>query len=519
MASGRTAARQFQHSLKLNKFAISNRICSRRCLSDASTPPLNVPLPGILSAPTDLKRNDRLDLHGLKVTTLSNGIKIASEDSFGPFCTVGVLFDAGSRHEVDYPSGISHMLEKMAFQSTRTYQNQEALMKQWSNWGVMQTVNHSAYAHNLSGTLKILSETVWHPLLRTEELEEQRKSIAFELESLNYRPEPEPQLHDMIHAAAYRDNTLGLPKICPAENLVTIDAQTLTQFMKRYYKPERMTIAAVNANHDELIKLAEKYFVKEGPNWSTDLKDIKEPDESIAQYTGGFIRDHRSEPRAQPGPNPLPELAHVSIGFESASYNDADFFAFAVLNMLLGGGGSFSAGGPGKGMYSRLYLNVLNRHHWMYSATAFNHSYADSGIFCINASTHPTRVKDLAQVIIREFIHLTTGVLHEEEVSRAKKQLQSMLMMNLESRVIAFEDIGRQVLGLGYRKSPQELFDSIEAVTASDLKGIAEKMLLTRPSVAAIGNLAQLPKYDDIERAILRRGTLKSSGKFFFNKF
>ena len=60
--------------------------------------------------------------------------------------------------------------------------------------------------------------------------------------------------------------------------------------------------------------------------------------------------------------------------------------------MLLGGGGSFSAGGPGKGMYSRLYLNVLNRHHWMYSATAFNHSYSDSGIFCINASSNPSQV-------------------------------------------------------------------------------------------------------------------------------
>ena len=31
----------------------------------------------------------------------------------------------------------------------------------------------------------------------------------------------------------------------------------------------------------------------------------------------------------------------------------------------------------------------------------------------------------------------------QEEVSRAKKQLQSMLMMNLESRIVMFEDIGR----------------------------------------------------------------------------
>lgn len=29
--------------------------------------------------------------------------------------------------------------------------------------------------------------------------------------------------------------------------------------------------------------------------------------------------------------------------------------------MMMGGGGSFSAGGPGKGMFTRLYLNVLNR--------------------------------------------------------------------------------------------------------------------------------------------------------------
>ena len=41
--------------------------------------------------------------------------------------------------------------------------------------------------------------------------------------------------------------------------------------------------------------------------------------------------------------------------------DESDFIATCVLNMMMGGGGSFSAGGPGKGMYTRLYLNVLNR--------------------------------------------------------------------------------------------------------------------------------------------------------------
>ena len=61
------------------------------------------------------------------------------------------------------------------------------------------------------------------------------------------------------------------------------------------------------------------------------------------------------------GPNPMPELVHFTIGLESCSHKDDDFVAFCVLNMMLGGGGSFSAGGPGKGMYTRLYLNILNQ--------------------------------------------------------------------------------------------------------------------------------------------------------------
>lgn len=58
----------------------------------------------------------------------------------------------------------------------------------------------------------------------------------------------------------------------------------------------------------------------------------------------------------------LPELAHVVIGLEGVSHQDKDFIAACVLNIMMGGGGSFSAGGPGKGMYARLYTNVLNRY-------------------------------------------------------------------------------------------------------------------------------------------------------------
>ena len=122
------------------------------------------------------------------------------------------------------------------------------------------------------------------------------------------------------------------------------------------------------------------------------MKHWKRSKYKVTLILFSLFQDHRTDPQINMGPTPLPELAHVSLGLESTSFTDPDFFAFAVLNALMGGGGSFSAGGPGKGMYSRLYLNVLNRYHWIYACTAFNHSYIDSGIFCINASSHPSQV-------------------------------------------------------------------------------------------------------------------------------
>lgn len=146
---------------------------------------------------------------------------------------------------------------------------------------------------------------------------------------------------------------------------------------------------------------------------------------------------------------------------EGCSHQDPDFVASCVLNLMMGGGGSFSAGGPGKGMYTRLYTNVLNRHHWMYSATAYNHAYADSGVFCIHASAPPQSVRQMVEVITRELVAMSTTPPGTEELRRAKTQLQSMLLMNLEARPVVFEDIGRQVLATGTRKRPEQFIEAI----------------------------------------------------------
>jgi len=153
----------------------------------------------------------------------------------------------------------------------------------------------------------------------------------------------------------------------------------------------------------------------------------------------------------------------VVLGFEGCSHQDKDFVPLCVLNIMMGGGGSFSAGGPGKGMYSRLYTKVLNRYHWMYSATAYNHAYADTGLFCIHGSAPPQHMNDMVEVLTREMMGMAAEP-GREELMRSKIQLQSMLLMNLESRPVVFEDVGRQVLVTGHRKRPKHFIKEIGEV-------------------------------------------------------
>ena len=448
---------------------------------------------------------------------MKNGLRVASQNKFGQFCTVGVVIDSGSRFEANHTPGVSHFLEKMAFNSTVEFESKDSIMKVLEEYGGIcdcqgsrDTMIYAASIHSkgLQSAVHLLSEAVLRPKLTSEEVDFAKQMIEFELEDLDMKPDPEPILFEMIHAAAYRSNTLGLPRFCTNESLNMIKTSDLFNYISTYHRPQRMVVAGVGVDHQNLVDLAEQYFVEKEPIWtaSSEIKSIIKPDmkvdDSISQYTGGMNKVTKDLSNISLGPTPMPELAHFVIGLESVSHQDLNnFVPICVLNMLMGGGGSFSAGGPGKGMYTRLYTRVLNLYHWMFSATALNHSYQDSGLFCIHASAHPNQLREMVNVIISEVVAMSQGV-GEEELNRAKKQLKSMLLMNLEARPVMFEDIGRQVLSSGQRRPPQFFIDCIDKVTADDIVRVARDMLRTRASVAALGDLGQLPTIEEIEGAL-----------------
>lgn len=53
--------------------------------------------------------------------------------------------------------------------------------------------------------------------------------------------------------AAYKGNTLGLPKICPKENVHKINRGIILNYLKNHYTPDRMVVAAVGVRYMYII--------------------------------------------------------------------------------------------------------------------------------------------------------------------------------------------------------------------------------------------------------------------------
>ncbi|KAK0536410.1 Mitochondrial-processing peptidase subunit alpha [Tilletia horrida] len=449
----------------------------------------------------------------IEISKLPNQVTVATEATPGHFSALGVYVDVGSRYErqhVPGESGVSHLLDRMAFKSTSN-RSAENMTTEISRLGgnffcssSRETLMYQASIFNqdLSAALEILADTVLNPSLSDEELEIQKEAAAYEISEISAKPEL--MLPEVLHHIAYANNTLGNALLCPPESLPVMTAQNLRDFVQAWYTPDRIVVAGAGMAHQELVEVASQYFGKlqarnTFPDGSPHLSAV---DSSLAagQFSPESLAAHARAPARYTGgesyiSSPELDFTHIYVAFEGLSVHDEDIYALATLQILLGGGGSFSAGGPGKGMYSRLYSNVLNKFHQVDFCAAFHHCYNDSGLFGIAASVHHNFVGRIPDIIARELETLMEprhrDAVTQSELSRARNQLKSSLVMALESRLVEVEDLGRQVQVHGKKVSVEEMCDKIDQVDLVKLRRVAARVL--RPTITAESRGSGLP--------------------------
>lgn len=445
-------------------------------------------------------------------------------------------------------------MDRLAFKSTPNHTADQMLERVENLGGNIQCASSresmmyqaATFNNAVPETVALLAETIRDPNITEEEVADQIETARYEIAEIWSKPEL--ILPELVHTAAFKDNTLGNPLLCPEDRLGSINKSTVMTYRDLFYRPERMVLAFAGVDHGVAVDLAQQFFgdmkasnqksilsttsttgseTSEGelsdgessttssfsssssassassspptsphqrsniiskipffknistsvPRNASVINNLLPSDMNIdttqpSHYTGGFL----SLP-PQPPSLSNTNFTHIHLAFEGLPVGSDDIYALATLQTLLGGGGSFSAGGPGKGMYSRLYTNVLNQHGWVESCVSFNHSYTDSGLFGISASCLPGHTSAMLDVMCQELRALTLDSgfarLQEGEVSRAKNQLRSSLLMNLESRMVELEDLGRSVQVHGHKIPVRDMCARIEALTVEDLRRVA----------------------------------------------
>lgn len=451
-----------------------------------SLPPLDFPLPGVNLPPT---LPDYVEPTKTIVTTLPNGLKVASEGSSSPTASIGLYVDCGSVYETPLSSGATHLLERMAFKTTR---NRSHLRMVREVEAIGGNVTASASREQMGYTfdalktylpemVELLVDSVRNPVFLDWEVKEQLAKVKAEIAEISGNPQS--LILEALHSAGYA-GALGNPLMAPESAITRLDGTILEEFVTENYTAPRMVLAASGVDHEQLLSFAEPLLA--------DLPQVSRQEVAKSQYVGGDFRCQADSQRT-----------HVALAFEVPGgwHSEKDAIALIVLQTLMGGGGSFSAGGPGKGMYSRLYLRVLNEYQQVQSFSAFNSMYNDSGIFGIHATTGSDFVSQAVELATRELLAVATpGQVTEVELNRAKNSTKSAVLMNLESRMVVTEDIGRQILTYGQRKPVEHFLKVLNEVTLDDITSIAQKIISTPLTMASWGDVINVPSYDGVKR-------------------
>jgi processing peptidase subunit alpha len=325
-----------------------------------------------------------------------------------------------------------------------------------------------------SPALDVIASTALKPHFDDSAVQRTKDDVALQIE--DYRNAPEQFMPEMLHSIAFESplagsaqGGLGRPLLCSTRELQKVSGASIEAFLRSRLVGKNVAIIGSGVDHYTLRRRAEELF----GHLPAGGAQVQAP----SVYRGGWKTLESTAEDA--------DLTHVALGFDGARVGSPESYVAAVLQLLLGGGNSFSTGGPGKGMYSMLYRNVLAQYGEVKTCVAFNHMYRDSGLFGIFTSATGASAEQLTGVALRELDLVAKGV-SDEALSRAKNQLKGQVLMGLESRLVQFEDMARQMIVSGAYVAADDVVAHIDRITANDLAAFVRKAL-SQPSFLAFG--------------------------------
>ncbi|KAJ9193960.1 hypothetical protein DTO166G4_5892 [Paecilomyces variotii] len=414
------------------------------------------------------------------------GVKLANREVGGATTTLALVAKAGSRYQ-PFP-GFSTALEQFAFKSTLK-RSALRITRETELLGGEVSSSHSR--ENLVLKAKFLSGDLPYFAELLAEVASQTKYPTYELNELvinlvKYKQKtllenPEALAIDTVHALAFHrglGENITPTTAAPYEQYLT--AEAVAEFAKGAYAKPNVAVVASGPNSTELSKWVNEFF-GQLPS-SVPSNQFQPRSTTPSKYFGGEQR--------VPGKNGNA----VVIAFPgSSAYGTAGYKAEAAVLTALLGGESTIKWAPGFSLLGKATAGFSQA-----KVSTKNFSYSDAGLLTISVTGKADQVASASKNVVDTIKKVAAGEVASEDIKKAAALAKFRAFeagQNLET--------GLEITGSGLihgNKAYQlgEVAEAIDKVTEQQVKDLAKEYLSNNASVAAVGDLFQIPYAEDL---------------------
>ena len=399
---------------------------------------------------------------------LRNGLRVLLVPCEAESVAVGLFIASGSRHETAKTAGISHFIEHMLFKGTPTRKPVDitrAIEGRGGNFNACTGEESTCYyAHlpceYLAEAVDILSDMYLRATIPADEFVREKQVIIEEIRM--YADEPDSVAMENLQRALFPKSTLGAPVAGTPASLKPMKPADLKSYIRSHYLASN-TIVVIVGNFDEgkALKLVETAMGGEAvsrPLLEKDGSSITSGQETASPLSG--------KPTALVSASKDIAQTQLALGYRTFGIRDDRKYAATVMDAILG-----------RGMSSRLFQEVREKRGLSYDISSRMQFFQDAGMFTVTAGLDPTKAKDALATIDRELKRIREKPVSAAELKRTKEFLIGNFRLSHEKVTSKLFFYGQTMLSFGRLVSPQEQIEGIRAVTAADVKRVANAIL------------------------------------------
>jgi predicted Zn-dependent peptidase len=392
-----------------------------------------------------------------KKIVLKNGLRIITHQMPNrQTVSLGLWIGVGGRYENRENKGIAHFLEHLAFKGSKKYSNKdikESIEGVGGNLNGFTSEELTCYlvkvpSRYLDLSLKIISDIVLNPLLKPQDIENERAVIMEEIRM--YKDLPQHLVQEALDELMWPSHPLGMNISGTLESIGRITRRQLINFKNDYYLAPNIVIAACgDLEHNKLISLTRKIFTKTGSKRVFNFEKV-----NISQRKSQIKLVSKDT-----------EQTHISIGLHGLNREHPDRHVLGLLNVILGAN-----------MSSRLFHEVREKRGLAYAISSYMKVLYDTGAFVIHAGTDNKRFIEAIKVILNELNKIKKERLKESELKRAKEYYIGQLIMGLEDSLEHMIWIGESTISLNRTYTFRQILTKVNKIRSDDLLRVANEI-------------------------------------------